>query len=345
MFDLNRSVAARRAWLPYCVPGSVGRTVPPRLALEKPDLWEGWACRQKIMGILYRNSCDKEWFAALPDDLRNRMEHYYLDSHFQQSVTDRALGPLAAAFKAKGIAFILLKGPALSRPFYPDPAVRPLHDLDILVKEADRKGAGEALASLPYRMDRTEEEYLRGKNMCERLFVPESPALPNIEIHWDIVNSAGLRANLRYDEKSAFDRRSWLSVDGPAVATLKENDLLVYACVHAALQHQMSRLIWLVDILQILKKHPEMLADEGRSLGASAFDSPGARMAVYACLRFVGRLFSPELRKGPAPMVPPGWVPRMLLRALPAGSLLFPESRIMIFRKQLFREAFKAYVQ
>jgi len=64
----------------------------------------------------------------------------------------RVLGDVLAAFEAAGIRVLVLKGAALVHLVYPEPALRPMSDLDLLVARADLARAQKTLAQLGFRV-------------------------------------------------------------------------------------------------------------------------------------------------------------------------------------------------
>jgi hypothetical protein len=56
-----------------------------------------------------------------------------------------------AALTEAGLLTILLKGAALAYTLYPDPALRPMSDLDLLIHPQDLKQAVQVIQSMGYR--------------------------------------------------------------------------------------------------------------------------------------------------------------------------------------------------
>ena len=342
MGNSSKTFCVRKRLLPYCVPGN--RAADGNLiSFSSSGLWEGWACEHGLMSILYCNLKDTEIWEELPEDLKQRMVHYYFDCHFQQQRAEHALAAIHGAFDADGIEYLLIKGPAVSHLYYPDPAMRPSRDLDLLVTEKDRLRAMDVLSTLPYQMDRSEEDYAANSAMCQRLFLSRSEMLPPVELHWGFVNSLSLKKNLAYRDEYIFRRAEICEVAGVQVRCLANKDLLAYLCIHAAYHHQLDKLIWLVDLIQIIRKNKVEITAQGDFDMAEDMDTPGARLAVFTCLQKVHLLFPGELNGLGVPLHFP-LLSRVLLSALNKRSMLLTETGEAKLRRKLFREGLKKHV-
>jgi hypothetical protein len=96
------------------------------------------------------------------------------------------LGEILTAFARAGVAVIVLKGPALASEHYPDPALRPFTDLDLLVRRHDRDRAIDVLSavgyvhaspgrSLSYELDHAPAAYFACRGIAPGRSGPASP--------------------------------------------------------------------------------------------------------------------------------------------------------------------------
>jgi hypothetical protein len=96
--------------------------------------------------------------ASWPDAhaLHPRLRAYLSDQRrLSAARVARLLGELAeilAALQAAGVAALPLKGSLLATRYYPEPGLRPMNDLDLLVRPEDEPRALAALAELGYRL-------------------------------------------------------------------------------------------------------------------------------------------------------------------------------------------------
>ena len=336
---MRRLMASRRAALGYCRADDRLPVGDKPLFLREPGLWENWVCRNGLMPMLYRNLERARHLDAASEELRMRMEHAFLDSAFQR---ERALNTVARvdeAARRAGIAFLLMKGLAFSERFYADPAARPMHDVDILVREKDRGAMVAALQDLPFEMDRPESDYASESDMTQRLMNPREPDLARVEVHWNLVNSAALRSNLLFREDDLFASAEPLRLGGLEVRIPGPLDTCAQSCIHAAQQHQFERIIWLVDSWHALR----YAGCDGlmRTLAQRNSGSPGALAAIHAVLRMLKGLFPDTGLPDCAEVGPRGWLTRRCLGLLTPECLLRPEGSAVKWRRKAFREALK----
>ena len=86
-----------------------------------------------------------------PPALGERLRRAYLRSSAKAEAQARIERSLLGALGASGVRTLLLKGASLRREFYPDPALRPMADLDLWVHPADLPKADRAAAGLGLR--------------------------------------------------------------------------------------------------------------------------------------------------------------------------------------------------
>lgn len=133
----------------------------------------------------------------------------------------------AGALGAAGIAYVVLKGPALAG-LYPG-AERPATDIDVLVAEADLERAAKALAAAGYAA--------RGRGGARRRFhfhavlAPLGKGRLPIELHWDLVDRVNLH---RIDAAEVLRRRREMKADGVSFSVPGLEDTLLYVALHAA---------------------------------------------------------------------------------------------------------------
>ncbi len=162
------------------------------------------------------------------------------------------LGRVASRFAGQGIETIVLKGGALLLTMYPHPALRPMGDLDFLVREADVPRALRAAEALGYALLRpgvagdvfaTNHEIELGRTLEDgtRLY---------LEIHWRLVPRESLIRGTDVESRSLW--RDALPTGDPAVPArvLAPEDALVFAALHLW-RHAFSRAIWFVDVAML----------------------------------------------------------------------------------------------
>ena len=137
---------------------------------------------------------------------------------------DAVVGALAAA----GVDCVLLKGAALVELVYDDSAVRPMHDLDILVPKPDLQRAYDTVCGLGYLpADADARVHHRGPHHAPPLISPTQ--LLAVELHHHVVSD---RSPLNFDIATVWDRARPVAMDGATCLIPSGADLLVHLSVH-----------------------------------------------------------------------------------------------------------------
>lgn len=101
---------------------------------EAWELLETTAFQTRTAGLLHRHLVDGA--IAVPADTAARLADHYRRQTLYALGQRIVLGQIAETFDGAGIPHVALKGAALAFSLYPQPAMRPLRDLDVLVPRA-----------------------------------------------------------------------------------------------------------------------------------------------------------------------------------------------------------------
>ncbi len=160
---------------------------------------------------------------------------------------ERRLLEVTPSLQDAGIEFLVLKGPAVARAFYPDPSWRSFGDLDLLVSTADWQAACIALATAGFR--RRLPEPRRGFD--ERFGKAATHIGPDgvqIDLHRTLVLGP---FGLWMEPEGLFEGTTELSIGGRAFRRLDDTRAFLHACMHAVLGSRRVRLVPLRDVAQI----------------------------------------------------------------------------------------------
>jgi len=215
-----------------------GRKIP-NAGLEKmsPTDWDCLverALRFKVGGMLYRGIKS----GAFPNecasvDVINRLKEAY-----RNQATQNATLFIDAARVLKSLAdirlpVIALKGLALVKNIYGDIALRPMADIDFLVKEEDVVRAGRTLLTLGYRQVFPAWESNIKRHHHLPPFTSKSGTI--IELHWDIVP---VYCPIKVDINGLWERACLIKEDDAAVRVFSLEDLFLHLCIHACFHLQ-----------------------------------------------------------------------------------------------------------
>ena len=191
-------------------------------------------------------------------------------------------------FREQAIDARIFKGIPLSIVAFQDPTLRDLGDIDLLVAEKDVFHAGDILRANGYhRFD--PQAYLTPRRLRsyfahQKDFSYEHPASGVvIDLHWRLFRNQFLPANAVLAEVGV----DWVMLDSERIPTLPVSRLLLYLCVHGALDGWL-RLKWLADIAALLRS---MTAEQlARTAEAAAQQQalPQLSAAIYLCEDMLG---------------------------------------------------------
>ncbi|MBI3181702.1 MAG: nucleotidyltransferase family protein [Myxococcales bacterium] len=156
----------------------------------------------------------------------------------------RALDALAA----EGVVPAPLKGYPLAQRLYPDPLLRATSDVDLLVSPEELPAAERAIRSLGLAPKKEADDYYPVQYRHHLCFAGK-PGM--VELHFRPMTAFGIA----WESHALLARAKEGSFEGRAVRLLREEDELVYLCLHAA-NHMLQRLAWLLDL--------KLLARSGR---------------------------------------------------------------------------------
>jgi hypothetical protein len=208
--------------------------------------------------LVFRHAAQVGLLAAMPASVASGLG----DAYRQTLVTNRGLrreqDALLAACAARGVTVVALKGIALAERYYHEVALRPIHDIDLLVRPQDVRRVGRILKALGY-------EPLRGHtrlgNFVALLGADLSYARAGgamVEIHWELTHRPAYRRSLA--ARGALRRSEAGEPRGHVVRRLSVADELRFLCVHCTVDHPVTsvgiRLIWLVDIAELVRALP-----------------------------------------------------------------------------------------
>jgi hypothetical protein len=117
--------------------------------------WQRIFRKVNIIGVsplIYHHliTLNGEYLKSLPSDILEQFKSVYYGNYARNMVIYNELARILKSFKEHSIPTILLKGTFLAEIIYQDIALRPMTDIDILIKKENLSQANEALNSLGY---------------------------------------------------------------------------------------------------------------------------------------------------------------------------------------------------
>lgn len=229
-------------------------------------------------------------------ELKNTFDNAKQDNHLLY----QELQKIILSFKEKNIKFILLKGIDLAKRVYPDIGLRPMTDIDILVRKEDLPKIEEALIPLNYLMypnyykvlDKPVSPYLNAV-VCKKLTAP----FISLHLHWHIYTNTffpfyGYISSL--DIERIWQNAETTEIEGQKVLRINSNDLILHLSQHH-FKHYFNSLIYFTDIDALLTKYKEKL--DWQKVTKDAFEFNLDRPLYYS-LYFTKNILKTDISEG-----------------------------------------------
>jgi len=247
---------------------------------------------------------------SVPAAARQRLTDGLAASRARHLVMTRELTRVLRHWAAEGIDVIPLKGPVLAEAVYPDAALRPFRDLDLLVRPEDRRRADVAVRGLGYE-PLADEHSWDFDIAFDGAIVYESAAGVRIDLHWALLTEARYVWN-QAEAAAVWKRAVPITLAGERALGLAPEDLVLHLATHFAVHHSLTGLLRQWDLALVLA---QASLDWPRLLARA--EAWRVRRAVFFALRGVAEAF--------ASVVPPAvlddWRPRGPRAALLASLL------------------------
>lgn len=267
-------------------------TDPPRMEWGSLSLSD-WsellplAYREGVGPLLYWRLSRSGKFSLLPEEVRNTLRAMYARVWSQNQRLFKELGMLLGHFREADIIPVLLKGGCHALTIYPDPGLRPMNDLDLLVPKDRFSEAVQMVRTLGY-VD-TEPEAAPGlrETLNHEVCLSKPDGSSIVEIHHSLVADKTFTYAVPVDWfweqieplPSGDGRLGGLHMLSPTAQVL-------YASAHAMLQHGGYKvpMRWEYDIDQLVRVYARL--DWGQLLSqAHAFEWTSALQAALDRVR------------------------------------------------------------
>lgn len=268
-----------------------------QLLLARPLDWEAVedaAVFHGVTGMLYHHLA-RHGTAHVPADLLLRLQQHAqcVQVYNMQVMTE--LVRIASVFRAQGIPLLTYKGPALAHRYYGSVALRRFGDVDLLVRRDDLERARDLLEEhgyVPLRsLSEDQEDTWHDAQLGYELHHEAKGVV--VELHWALLNRT---LTFRLTPEAVWARAHTVRFGSTMVRVLAPDDLLLYLCAHGT-KHHWSRLLWVCDVAQVLRGHPDRdwtaLLRRARSLGSLRTLLLGVALAE----RWLGEELPPVVRE------------------------------------------------
>jgi hypothetical protein len=174
----------------------------------------------------------------------------------------RELGEVLRALADGGVPVVVLKGAALAETVYHNLALRPMYDVDLLVRESDVAAALAVFAGCgctpvePQRIHAFRNGFLHSLVLHRAA----GPTVLEVEVHRTLIDAPSHRRVLAL--QWFWDHTAQARVGKVPAMVLAPEAQLLHLCAHARLHHQGDELLWLHDIAELVTAGHDSLAWE-----------------------------------------------------------------------------------
>ena len=190
---------------------------------------------------------------SLSEDVERVMEQRNAATLRQNLFLTSELLRVHGVLQDAGVEAVPLKGAVLASSIYGDLGLRPFSDLDLLLRRDQIAKAESAVATSGYEPEFTVPPQHRErwmKQQCELTF--RRSGTIRLELHWDIAHP---HFALETGVDGFWSRLNTVTVGDAALPNLSPQDLLFTLVVHGT-RHAWSRMMWLVDVAELLRTVP-----------------------------------------------------------------------------------------
>lgn len=273
--------------------------------------WDDLAVRAIVFGLApqlhYRLS---SWELAPPAAAAAKLAVTY-DAHARRNaaIYDQ-LGEVLSACALRGLRPIVLKGAHLAAYVYPEPALRPMNDIDLLFAPSELPAAEAVLEELGYGAKRKSPELgarvtKHTSTFRRRAAERQPPATPNpylsaeggrtVEPHVSLAESwYGLQVDIT---PGVRERAVPAELRGQPALVLSDADLLLHVAVHFVFHLIMGypSMVQLTDLL-LLSRTDDMPWHDFVQRSAGQGAAPYALAALHLAEHLVGAAFPSHVR-------------------------------------------------
>ncbi len=242
----------------------VARHFPPALTeaanMSETDQlnWElvwSMAVDERCAGLLYHVTQNT---LLLPPELASRAHFYFFQTGLDNIDRLTELARVIRHLQAENIDVVALKGAALAEHIYGNLALRPMRDVDILVRRSQSVKALQIMQTLGYCRSRPELAPNTDRlTESELLLHHPERAAGFFELHWALFDSP------YYADRPAQDvlwtQVNELVIRDTSVLVLAPEMQLLHLCGHLMMHHDGHGLLWWQDIVELLNYYADEL--------------------------------------------------------------------------------------
>ena len=227
--------------------------------LSRPDLdWNdvaAAACAHGVAPLIYHNLHRSGVIRLVPPRAMETLRNSYYGNAARNSLLYDELRNVLNGFRDKKIEVIVLKGAALADTVYPNRALRPMSDIDLLVRKEQLGKVESKLLDMGYMVEeRVKPKEFQREHHYHWVFKKKSAIA--VEIHWNIKRPTG---PFRIDIDGLWDRAKPIQIAGVEALALSPEDLLLHLCQHMHKHKLIGGIRPLCDIAHVVEYYKDAI--------------------------------------------------------------------------------------
>jgi len=207
------------------------------------------ANHHRVGGLLFYWIRKLKFESRLPRDVCRDLER--VSQHVVTIWEDhrRILKRILRQFRESETEVILLKGAQLGHTEYPHFTLRPIEDIDLLIRRPDRSRVIKFMLAMGFNLYETNQT-------CDKFFIRKKQAGKPIfiEIHSNLQTPIRLNRSFNIDIDKFWKDTQEMNSNGFSFLQLCPTHNLIYLGAHLS-HHHFSRLIWAYDIALYIHRH------------------------------------------------------------------------------------------
>jgi hypothetical protein len=216
-----------------------------------------------VTSLVYDRLKNNRLEQFVPEPILIRLESIYYTYSAQNALFYEELARVSAVLEQGSIPVIMFKGVFLAAGIYENIALRPMRDLDLLLKKEDVASAVNVLEKFGYQPIVAVEEQLNNPFNYSLTLSKGGVGIYNsvtVDLHWQILNSSWMMglSSEKFDMRTVWANTETAVIAGIRMRLLSAEDLLISLSINA-FNHCYERLILLADFAQVLKKYQDKI--------------------------------------------------------------------------------------
>ena len=263
MDQLNLSSEDRL--LLYCARTSVNEDITYQIK-EILDECLNWdytvesSTRHGISPLLYWNLSKIDKGKDVPEEVMAKLKRLYYENAARNRLLYDELSKILKVFKDAGIDVIVLKGAFLAETIYKNISLRPMGDIDLLIKKEDLHKVKKELSQLMYHAPVLPTKLFEQweTEQCHAIQYTNQDKNVEIEPHWDIQLPS---SPFQIDINKFWENAQPVKIADVETLMFAPENLLQHLCLHLD-KHLNSGVIpfrWYCDIAEVIRHYGEKI--------------------------------------------------------------------------------------